>query len=597
MSRAAEHTLMNVSPRMTLLQLMRYICSRDGMKTSEAETPRSMTRRVIQMTMGKGNKTLKHVKVCSTTKDYTNHLNELLHGLFDRCRNQLPPCLEEQRAAFSGDVSSLDASYFDLAFAFCDARNNITPIDRIEDTQVIHCFQQHFNLDAAPPSTPRSEHLPPLNLYLYVRLEGNTLRSTPLLPSSSVPLGGSSSVLHLTLSDARFLRRLISPDRSTSRSLKMTSSAGSVPSTSLSNSSSLDLSASTPSVVDDSSSSATAILAMPPGLETSQPNVVSLVDHADSSSSDLLENQAVRKYIAQILDGGLEPLTALRPKRVPSKLDSQAFIARIFGSVVEFPLGSDPSDFDKPIVLIASRQLQFLPWELMFGEPTVRYPSIAGLLNLSSLTDRSTTSPPPNFIVLYDSSSTKERQSAQNIRKRALSRAVMQRFNLKDSSGGSIVRSGSSEALVSGNVVLPYDTGLVRPGHKPKQRKYRHVHFIDLHGVRNYQDLFGDDVHPFRVVLMQMADFVDSSELVHYLLAHPITCTLVFIAETHFLFAVTKLNKMMEAYAKHTTRTSHRTRAPYLQKNERYFFLTAGIQSLQRDHAVPLIVVNAPLFG
>jgi len=92
-----------------------------------------------------------------------------------------------------------------------------------------------------------------------------------------------------------------------------------------------------------------------------------------------------KKSILNLFEAGLMPIVSGAPAPRPFvELDTrearEKLVTKLFGSSDAFPFPFESCDFQQPLLLVSSSNLHIFPWELLFDQPLIRFPSLYNIM-------------------------------------------------------------------------------------------------------------------------------------------------------------------------------------------------------------------------
>eukprot|EP00761_Pharyngomonas_kirbyi_P003918 gb/GECH01003922.1/.p1 GENE.gb/GECH01003922.1/~~gb/GECH01003922.1/.p1 ORF type:complete len:1560 (+),score=344.98 gb/GECH01003922.1/:1-4680(+) len=251
----------------------------------------------------------------------------------------------------------------------------------------------------------------------------------------------------------------------------------------------------------------------------------------------------------------------------------------------EFESLSDVQVSDEPVLVLCSKSLQTIPWELLIqGDVSRNFGLYWDIRNQQDFQSEHTI---PSYFCCFSEDDSKHISPVEQKRKDWIFKKQMHAI------GKAQMPITIHESLFN----LPFHTPLVRYGKKASnyQRKYRYIHFLELGSIiGNPTELVSSidkylEELEFPVFIFTYADLLDVSEAALQLIQYRPDCTLLFVPEAGARDAAKLLMKMQENYLRcgdlgQGAPTEHR-----------YKFLMSCIRKLRREEQIPVVIVNPPL--
>eukprot|EP01117_Protostelium_nocturnum_P012758 TRINITY_DN4720_c0_g1_i1.p1 TRINITY_DN4720_c0_g1~~TRINITY_DN4720_c0_g1_i1.p1 ORF type:complete len:2345 (+),score=886.19 TRINITY_DN4720_c0_g1_i1:144-7178(+) len=260
-----------------------------------------------------------------------------------------------------------------------------------------------------------------------------------------------------------------------------------------------------------------------------------------------------------------------------------ADITEAFVSTLTDIIPYDYGDKDHPIILIMSKVMSLLPWELMLQDaPVARFVSLQDLNSHHHMRGllRKNTEILPKYFSLHSSTSDKTSLSHESDRRKWILQSLLSDLNVKQ-------KIPSCNRL--SQEVVPFHSPLIKYGKRVSayKRQYKFIHWTDTVPINHPWEivrLFKNvDLSPPSVMLLTYADLLEFNETLQYIVRTRPECTFLFIPSSKMKLVVTKLMKVQEDMLKPKAKS---------QFNDPQQFLNATIASIQQELSIPITVMN-----
>eukprot|EP01105_Mastigella_eilhardi_P012008 TRINITY_DN2763_c0_g1_i4.p1 TRINITY_DN2763_c0_g1~~TRINITY_DN2763_c0_g1_i4.p1 ORF type:complete len:2232 (-),score=562.22 TRINITY_DN2763_c0_g1_i4:75-6770(-) len=246
---------------------------------------------------------------------------------------------------------------------------------------------------------------------------------------------------------------------------------------------------------------------------------------------------------------------------------------------------------DCPTVIVSSKNLQIIPWELVIGDTVVRYFSLYDIIRRLQLqaqpqSEQQPKQLQPSYFMCFHSQMERELAPFEDARREYLVRHVFHalRFSPK---APSLNRRCAS--------IAPFHSPLVEHGKRiaSVKRRFKYFSFFDM---RYLTTTPGELLHfvdrlsianAFPVLVLTYADLLDLSDTIMYICRKRYTCSLVFVPASRMEFVVNKLIKLHESY--------YRQQQTNTDMRSGYQWLMSLVYCIIKEYGVPIVVYNPPL--
>jgi len=238
---------------------------------------------------------------------------------------------------------------------------------------------------------------------------------------------------------------------------------------------------------------------------------------------------------------------------------------------------------NSPLILICSRALHMVPWELMLGDPVVRYWCLKDVTE-SRIAKRSLAKLDvlPRYFGCYFSGGDRQLVPFEEKRREWLTKELHYGLNFRTRLPSSIRHS---------NICAPFHSPLIKYGKKitAAKKKYKFITWFDLallvgkpSDVLQLVDRTELSTH-LSVFIFSFADLLELSEPLICLMRHRLSCTFLFIPGHKIKLVVQKLMKLQEQFIKSKSMFSNH-----------YSYLMNSVSVIQTEFHVPIAVFNPP---
>ncbi|KAL9658577.1 hypothetical protein ABK040_006114 [Willaertia magna] len=253
---------------------------------------------------------------------------------------------------------------------------------------------------------------------------------------------------------------------------------------------------------------------------------------------------------------------------------------------------------EAPIMLLCSRSVQCLPWEIMFDHFVVRNFSLQSIVSRRTL-KASKTRFKPQYFCFYSEDEAKFIEPIETTRKKWIFNSVKRNLYLFESCADGIIHDNQPN--------LPLHIPLLQYGRKPpkkpsKTESLKYLNFVKLSVVSENPTQIITHIESFNssqdfpVFIFTFSDLIDLSDAIICLLNFRPDCTLLFIPESLMSTAVEFLMDMQTVYT-----TSGQLANPKLGSSENnrngYRLFIHSIDLLRKQLKIPVAVINPPFIG
>jgi len=236
---------------------------------------------------------------------------------------------------------------------------------------------------------------------------------------------------------------------------------------------------------------------------------------------------------------------------------------------------------NSPLILLCSRALQMIPWELMLGDPVVRYLCLKDIID-SRIAKREIAKYEilPKYYGCYFSGGDRHLIPFEEKRREWLNKEFHYLLNF---------RTRVPSCIRYSNIWSPFHSSLIKYGKKitAVKKKYKYITWFDLallvgkpSDVLQLVDQFNSH---FPIFLFSFSDLLEMTEPLTCLMRHRLTCTFLFIPGHKIKVVVQKLMKI------HEQQTKSKMNYP-----NHYSFLMSCISMIQTEFHIPIAVFNPP---
>eukprot|EP00727_Mastigamoeba_balamuthi_P013496 m51a1_g877 hypothetical protein (2159) ;mRNA; r:872897-880908 len=311
--------------------------------------------------------------------------------------------------------------------------------------------------------------------------------------------------------------------------------------------------------------------------------------------ADTAEKQSLKTVVqsqANVISGSLERLMPPpAPAAAPRRHGIGAIKDAIFSSKdkAEPPVTFRPSS-TYPTIVICSKFLSCIPWELFLGdEPVLRYLSFFDLvrsIKKSGLADKDKVV--PSYWTCYYGYGEKEAAVVEEKRGR---------FLVADTASQLWARTMAVEMSRDLAAIAPFSSPLcelhAKKGISSIRKKYKYLRFFDVvqleqEGSKELLAFVDEGAYP--VILMSFADLIDMSQIIVALMRLRPACTALIVQSEKVKAAARRIMRVHEQLVAQQA-LSAQNRA---ELNDRYHFLMAVVTEVRRDIASPVALLNPP---
>ncbi|EFC47304.1 hypothetical protein NAEGRDRAFT_78855 [Naegleria gruberi] len=245
------------------------------------------------------------------------------------------------------------------------------------------------------------------------------------------------------------------------------------------------------------------------------------------------------------------------------------------------------------LILLCSRSLQVLPWELMFDHFISRNFSLQRVVSQENKRNGKMKFK-PQYFCFYSEDELKYISPVESDRKKWILECIKKGLNIQNES----VNSGVFHDSLPN---LPFHCPIIGYGRKPKSKsdRYKFVNFVKLSSIsENPTQIIThiesyNSAQDFPVFILSFSDLLDLSEAIICLLNFRPDCTLLFFPESVMSIALEFLMDMQIVYTNSGQLANSRLTPSENSRNGYRFFLHS-LQLIKKCLKIPLIVINPP---
>eukprot|EP01114_Cavostelium_apophysatum_P005299 TRINITY_DN1611_c0_g1_i1.p1 TRINITY_DN1611_c0_g1~~TRINITY_DN1611_c0_g1_i1.p1 ORF type:complete len:1238 (+),score=381.57 TRINITY_DN1611_c0_g1_i1:3322-7035(+) len=252
-----------------------------------------------------------------------------------------------------------------------------------------------------------------------------------------------------------------------------------------------------------------------------------------------------------------------------------------------------------PVSLLCSLPLQVFPWEMIAGEPLVRYFSLQDMIKVAEQQKEAQKKAKPEeeemairYFSFYFSGGDKNLVPLEERRREIVVKELFHDLH---------VRQKLPSCIRTPTILAPFHSPLVKYGKKitSYKRQYKYLAWFDLGALNSPRDIVrlieaqGPAPGPTSsslnnaICLCSYSDLIESTEALTYLMRSRPTSTFVFVPSTKMKAVVTKLMKVQEDFLKPSKKSPQP--AP-----SRFKFLMDTLNTIQLEQTAPIVVFNPP---
>ncbi|KAG2375088.1 hypothetical protein C9374_010092 [Naegleria lovaniensis] len=249
------------------------------------------------------------------------------------------------------------------------------------------------------------------------------------------------------------------------------------------------------------------------------------------------------------------------------------------------------------LILLCSRSVQALPWELMFDHFMTRNFSLQRIISQDS-TKNNKMRFKPQYFCFYSEDELKYIAPVENERKRWI-------FDTVKSSLHILTEEGTNSGVFHYSLPnIPLHCPIIGYGRKPKSKseRFKFVNFVRLSSISENPTQIITHIESynspqdFPVFVFTFADLIDLSEAIICLLNFRPDCTLLFLPEPVLSTALEFLMDMQVVYTNSGQLANSRL-SPSENARNGYRFFIHSLQLIKTVLKIPVIVINPPTYS